>query len=55
MSRRRTPYFWIPVLLLRDALGRFARLRRQLAPIRPRLRIRRPTLPVFVQLELELA
>jgi len=55
MTRRRTPHFWFPVLLLRDALGRFARLRRPLAPLRRRVQTCKPTLPVFVQLELELA
>lgn len=54
MTRRRTPHFWFPVLLLRDALGRFAKIRRHLAPERPRPRLRRPTLPVFFQLELDL-
>jgi hypothetical protein len=55
MTRRRTPPVWLPVLLLRDALGRFARLRRPLVPARPRPRFRKPTLPVFIQLELDLA
>lgn len=54
MNRRRTPHFWFPVLLLRDALGRFASLRRPLPPPKPRLPRRKPTLAVFVQLELNL-
>ena len=55
MNRRRTPHFWFPVLLLRDALGRFARVRRPLPPRKPRRRLQKPTLPVFVQLELTVA
>ena len=55
MTRRRALHFCFPILLLRDALGRFARLRRPLAPKRPRTRVRQPTLPVFVQLELDVA
>jgi hypothetical protein len=54
MNRLRTPHFWFPVLLLRDALGRFARVRRHL-PVRKPRRLQKPTLPVFVQLELALA
>lgn len=56
MTRRRSgKRHWFPILLLRDVLGRFAKLRWQLAPIRRRPRTNKPTLPVFIQLELDLA
>ncbi|GLY27419.1 hypothetical protein Kisp02_07840 [Kineosporia sp. NBRC 101731] len=47
--------FWFPILLLRDALGRFVRVRRPMAPKRLKPRVCRLTLPVFIQLELDLA
>jgi len=56
MTRYRTPRFRCPLLLLRDALGRFMKLRRPLAPPKVKqARARRPTLPVFVQLQLDLS
>jgi hypothetical protein len=55
MTRRRTPHFWLPVLLLRDALSRFVRVRRPIAPAKPKPRRRLRALPLFVQLELDLA
>jgi hypothetical protein len=56
MTRRRSgQHFWFPVLLLRDALGRFARVRRPLAPKRPKPRVRCRTVTVFIQLELDIA
>ncbi len=57
MNRRRTPHFWFPILLLRDALGRFTSVRRPFfSPSKPRRPQRKKTtLLVFVQLELTLA
>ncbi|MDP9827307.1 hypothetical protein J2S57_003056 [Kineosporia succinea] len=55
MNRRRTPHFWFPILLLRDALGRFTSVRRPFSPSKPRRPQRKTTLLVFVQLELTLA
>jgi len=54
MTRYRTPRFRSPLLLLRDALGRFMKLRRPLTPKAKRAWVRRPTVPVFVQLQFDL-
>ena len=56
MARKRIRHFFlVPGPAVARCAGESARLRRPLAPKRPLPRVRRSILPVFIQLELDLA